>query len=452
MASDLTVNPVIELGGDFEPASSMDAVAGGRGHDRRRWSLAPAALAILALVSLSASAARAAPAVRRVATVTAIAGGTFMKIGSEIVIADVRDGHNAMTAYSLPDGRRLWSTKLTVLANNLSLERQGDLVIAGFHNAYVSGDLTNAVDLRTGAMAWHSSGDLIKMLPAAGGALMMDLIPVGDGSARRLMMTDIATGEVRWSRDWPVDCATNLAAHLVVVCPGAGTLDLLDPISGRLIGHRAVDLGFSHSHPGMSYPTGWIKLAEQDGVVVVTHVSESGFHMDGYSTSGLAHLWHGPFSGTAWLQPCGQALCMWDEDSQARLDPHTGKALPILGLDMPAGTDANAGPGAVGPRDRIALIPEGMREYGGATSVPEFRDGMATGVPEPTRVDSWIASVAVARRAHPKPVVTPLLRLPGVGVGSCVLIRPYLACAADRAHLTFYDVSALVGTSVGGAG
>lgn len=447
MAYELT----IDLGDDFAPVEDPAQRRERSGRSRR--SLVVVTVGVAAALALAGSAVFGTPLAPKVTAIRAAPGGVFMVVGDEVMVADIRDGHNAMTAYSLPSGRQLWSTNLTVVANDLDLERIGDVVIAAFHGLEGAGDHTNAVDLRSGAMVWHSAGELWQAYPETGEALMTTSI---SGGRELISMVDVATGQARWLDREPAGCNSNLSTHLVHVCADSGELTVLDLATGASKASRAIDLGVKYGFAGTPQSVLEIKLAEQDGVIVVGHLGDPGPWMDGYSTDDLKHLWRIPFFDSAYIQACGQIFCMSDGRISTGLDPHTGKTLPFPGFDVPEDTNDYVGAGPAGMTDQFALIPAGSpswmfqgpgesidAKYANASSVPKYTDSVGIHVPDSTSVSAWLASVHFTHGPPAELDITPLQRLPGVGVQSCVLVAGYLVCGVDRIQLTFYDVSKL---------
>lgn len=413
-------------------------------------------LGVAAALALAGSAVFGTPLAPKVTAIRAAPGGVFMVIGDEVMVADVRDGHSAMTAYSLPTGRQLWSTELTVVANDLDLERVGDVVIAAFRGFEGAGDHTDAIDLRSGAMVWHSAGEPWQTYPQTGTVLMTASV---GGSNQQFSMVDAATGRPRWLDREPAGCNSNLAAHLVQLCADSGSrLTVLDLATGEARASRAIDLGVTYSFAGTPQAVDEIKLAEQDGVIVVGHLGDPGPWMDGYSADDLTHLWRIPFFDSAYIQACGQIFCMSDGRISTGLDPHTGKTLPFPGFDTSQETGGYAGAGPAGIDDQIALVPAGSpagifeagwgdesieAKYANASSVPKYAESVGIHVPDSTDINAWLASVHGTHGPPAKLDITPLQRLPGVGVQSCVLVARYLVCGVDRTQLTIYDVSKL---------
>jgi hypothetical protein len=438
---------IIDLGERFAPVEDPASARERRGHSHR--TLAAVAVVIVALLALTGSAVRATPLAPKIASVVASAGGTFMVVGTTVVVADMRDGRNAMTAYRLTDGAQLWSARLSVLTSNVNLERLGNVVVAGFHGPDVYGDKAEGVDLRTGAAVWTNAGEIVQAYPSAGTLLLHD--------RDNFSMVEVATGTVRWTHAVHPFCAINVADHLVVLCPETKQLQVIDLGTGVVDASRSNALPEVYSTSNGRYDD-TVKLAELEGVVIVGHLDHTGSRLDGYAASDLAPRWSIPFFDSAMLEPCHEILCVSDGRISSGLDPQTGDALPFPGFDPPADAAAYSGPGPADASSKLALIPAGASRgtypggisgfevqtgYSNASAVATYPESIAIGVPGSTRVDSWVATVRVGSRPRGEIAITPVQRLAGIGVQSCALVDPYLLCAVNRHQMDIYDVSKL---------
>lgn len=423
---------IIDLGEDFQPVDLVELGRLRNRRGRRSAVLIAVVIAILAWVGLSTP---VRSVLTHVADVAVAPGSIVMVADGRLLVAEIKDGTNQLNAYDLADGKRVWSARLTVLTHSGSLARLGDVAIVSYFGASVSGDMTNAVDIRTGRVLWRSSGLLLDFRPS--GLIMEEL-----GSAPTLRRFDPETGASAWSRSIGSGCDWNLADDYVEVCANTSTLRVIDLQTGA-VRARPIDIGAVQVNfgDGVPEPPGVVKLAEAAGVVIVGHNSVTGPRIDAFSTYTLRSLWSRSFAPEAALSRCGQVFCLYDDQIAIGIDPQTGADKAFPGYDAivnPGLSTPQEGAGSVGVNTRFALIPLGYApdlagNYPGATALPMVADSEAIVVPDPTRLDTFLAAVDRSRLS-----MRILDRINGAGVRSCTVMAGYLACELPNYHLRLW--------------
>ena len=411
-------NELIDLGEDFQPVGADRAV---RRPSRRNAVLA--ALVLVAVVVLG-GAAPSMPAVARVGDVPVNPGAVAMAVGNRLLVAEVRDGTNELNGYSLTTAKRLWSSRLSVLTHGSFLERVGGVLVVSYVGGSISGDMTNAVDIRTGRLLWRSTASFR-------GVNHGHLILL---SADTSMVTSVdpVTGSTVWSFAIDQRCDYDVSVAYVEVCANSGQMRVIDLETGAMRGSRRVDVKASvEVGDGVPEAPGIVSIVQGDGVVIVGRNTTSRPILEGFSATTLEKLWSRTVSALSSLTPCGAVFCMFDDQVAAGLDPRTGADMPFPGYDAIDNVDLqtfklDAGP--VGLDTRYTLIPLRLKpdrhgNYPGATALQMVADSQAVVIPFPTNLDTFLASIDPVTRTE-----RVLFRVEGAGVRSCSAMARYLLC------------------------
>lgn len=388
-----------------------------------------------------------------VARIPAEPNATLFVSGTQAVVVEIRDGHNEISAYGLDDGVRHWTTRLTVLAVDVYVRTLHGTVLVGFASPGVTGDHTDAIDLRTGALRWHSKGTPVATLPDNDTVLLTSPLSV---DTDRLELVDRATGVPRWSATIGDDCAHAISDDmsrvselgLVELCGGTDDLRVFDLRTGRVRAARPINLDglATGSRPhGGAFAS--FQLWLFGDVIVVQHDDSPTSVLDAYRASDLTELWSGrPIAGGAGLDRCGVDICLSQGAGLIMLDPHSGVALMAGSVPNPSTGNAPSGPVLVDGRATFVLLPANARPDGrGVFATADFvttvTDGTAVQIPDAAAGDTWVATRSVkSGPAGTRLVVTPIELLHGIRADSCLILDSYLACATRDNRLTFWQL------------
>ncbi len=394
---------------------------------RRGWI---AVVLVLVLVIGLGGGGRAESPLEPVADVPVAAGGVMLFDGTRMLVAEIRNGVNELTAYTLGTGRRLWTTRLTVLTHGANLSRAGHVALVSYSNDLVSGDLTNAVDIRTGRLLWHREARVLSI--SAGRPILTSRTGVAPS---RVFAVDPKSGTAMWSRPVDPTCLIDAGVSFVQVCGqqvtvielstggvAAGTIDNA-PAPARPV------------RPGFPVPG---QLAQADGAIVIAHYATgSRFVVEGFvadpSGGTIRRLWSHPDPSAAWYYGCGALICVqYNGGTVTPLSPDTGMPAPEPGLG-----DAGPHPRYLNGRSPdYALVAPGAGQtarggYARAVPVPALGSENGAPMPLPGRAVEYLAALAEdgAMRI--------IDRISGIGPGSCLTWDRYLTCATavDRVRV-----------------
>lgn len=435
---------VIDLGDEFAPDVEPSPRERHRSVRQDRV-LRVVSLLVMLTVLLGASSLGPAAVLPIVARIPAAPGATLLIAGTRAIVVEIAHGANRISAYGLDDGVRHWTTRLTVLATDVEVVTRDDIVYVSFASPRVTGDHTDALDMRTGEMLWHSEGELSATLPDSGAVLLTTPMPTGPS---RLELVDRATGVPRWSVSTGRTCvdttsddtARATAIGLVELCGADDTLSVRDLDTGRIRATRDIHLGTPFPVGPAAYRLNAFLLKVFGDIAVVGHSAHPVPVLEAYRADDLAPLWSGwPFAPEESLDRCGVNICVTEGAGTIMLDPRTGIALP---LDAAVSVTAS-GPVDVAGRPTYVLLParaeaDATGTFATADFVTTAEDRTAVRIPDSAAGDTWVATRTGS--AGPRLVVTPIKLLHGVRADPCLMLDGYLACARSDNRLTFWQL------------
>jgi hypothetical protein len=438
------VTVLIDLGEDRGAVDPGVPARPARPRARSRWWFLVAA--VFALLAPSAAAAPVDP-LPRLYTIPAASNGFMAVAGDTLFVADTRAGRGALTAYDAADGRRRWSVPINVpLELDWQLTLNGDtLLVAG--RIYDHTDQSEAFDAATGRRLWGSTRELLMSVPDSRLVLLTDV------TRQAVYAVDERTGALRWS-DRVGTCAytwddAERPRALAIACDDGTRLRYLDLATGATLGTATVPRVPGAARAPM-FLYGDPQLAIVGGVVVAAHQGIASPVLAAFHAGDLAPLWSGLLINPgSILYPCGDQLCVGDDQVVRAYDPRTGVLAQTVDRERPA-----AGPSDIdgelraGGRRAPAVVVTPWRADGGTlvtavldVAIPVTADRRSVDIPAfGGATPTWIV------QALPRPGTPGGYALHAVGVlddvtaGACVAFPAMLACATGTNRVTFWRV------------
>ncbi|GAA5197751.1 hypothetical protein GCM10023322_69630 [Rugosimonospora acidiphila] len=414
---------VIDLGTDWEPREPESPP---RGPARRRPRSTAVLLVCLLLVSTLAGAAPTASAWRLATSIPmAPADGYLLSTGRLFVTRQGTANHTRIEAYSLPDGRRLWQTALSVRADLIPNPTPPGVVLAQLGTASDT-DRLAALDAATGRVLWQLAG-AAPLDPSPPGAARV-LLSVGlAAGTSELRLVDARTGATVWARTLTAGTvATVVGAGRLALRSLGGTAEVIDERTGATLVTGRLDT--DPASTGVPLPVGFTTgLYAIDGQLLATYTSRGATRVTAYDLSTLDRRWHLDVDDLVLsLSPCGALLCVIGERGTTAVDPARG----AIRWTAPHWTMVGTQPGALVAkdlpevRDRFALLDPAT----GRTQL-DLRDWDPI---QPTAPDE--SMVLTTNRRGPPGLWIGALRSDGTGVQPEAFLPDAIAdgCATDR--------------------
>ncbi len=422
--------PTIDLGEDYEPAVRPGRFRAPVRQRSLQWRIGVPMCAIL--ISLAASVPAPAAPLARVATISFGDQASVAEHGDDVFILDNANDRNRLRAFAIDGGRQLWTVGVAEVASDSVLTyvagEGGGAVMVSLDPEQSTGIHTQLFDAATGRELWRSNDGVFSV--AADGDIVTRSsaqFPLASNtdsprapSGWTFQRRGLRSGATLWSDTVGLDCYPQLvrdpdhgmADGIVETCGSAPRLRMVDIATGAVTAQRSLP---TTGAPPQAFVFG-------DAVVVLS-AGRTVFSLDGFQGAGLAPLWSAPDSVQPWQHAigCGVILCLNSDFGTVGVNPRTG--------------DETEGPpsGGSGLLPSIVMLPDRApadATYNRPQTVP---DGQAVTVPAPVSGDAWVEQVAPGVL-----IATPLQKLPGVGVASCLRMDVYLACVTARGELSFW--------------
>jgi len=330
---------VIELGELRHPADRPDRRPGRARVDPRAYR----PVALLVALALAAVLAGSAPVPDPlVETRVPIALGEQLEVSGDhlFIIGPARDrtagGERRIRAYRLPDGRRLWESRVDGLGGEFGSQFVlGSVLLLVRYEDGGDGELI-ALDERTGAPLWRRPGWWMGWTRGAPGRVIIGTggaTPGPPGQLGLVTAVDPRTGAEAWRyrvppgatvRDaWTGDQLETAQTAYLVTGLRSGLVEVRDAVTGALVG--SADTGPPPAQVVPGEPENWLSIL--DDLVLVQEPDRR--TATAYALPGLGRRWTTPLGpgGFLWfLGPfCGDLICVQGQDGLIRaFDRATG--------------------------------------------------------------------------------------------------------------------------------
>jgi PQQ-like domain len=434
---------IIELGDDFEVPSSAPAPRG----FSLRWLLRPrqpwvvrllVPVVVLAVVGMSA-----APPGRRLVGGVRIplgAAASMIATGHELIVADIADAASSeLTAYDIPTGRRLWTSRLALFAAESNLYLANGVVLASADDP--NSDLgTEAFDLRTGKFQWLAPDNVAEVTSDGAPILVEPNMPGG----AILIRADPRTGVQRWQLQ--LRTASDIGGdettcpYQFIKDPGHGMADgVVQACTDRSDASRfaitTYDLttgkpGPSTTQPAQidsshfddyDAPSVSPELDVMGDIVLVRDQGATTTPVFAYTAGDLTARWTRVIGPRDQIDQCAAWMCVITDDRKTVIDPLTG-------------TPTGQRPPPVTVPDGLVLMPVGgFANPEQITAVASIADGQLFNPPPQQISDMWVG-------VHRAGGWQLLYALPGVGPFGCVRLQSYLTCSTTGNEITLWPL------------
>jgi outer membrane protein assembly factor BamB len=239
-------------------------------------------------------------------------------------------GARTVTAYRLPDGRRLWRASVAGGGqNSFGMLRLGDALIVRPHSDGTVAPQITVLDADNGRQRWQRSGELMGSGSDAAGRRLVLLRSGWNehrfGAFEQVVAVDAGTGRQAWTyraasgASWAPSWSSHDGLNRMVSGLPSGRVEVRDIATGRLVAaENARSAAAARDEP-------WITIAND--LVLVAH--GDGRTVSAYSVDRLEHRWTGrwPNGLGMYVGPvCGALLCFVAPEGGLRgVDPRTGQ-------------------------------------------------------------------------------------------------------------------------------
>jgi hypothetical protein len=406
---------------------------------RRRWQIA-ALIGVLAITVTASGPINSG----RLAVVARVPLGTsahMMIADGRAYVLDTRAGVDQLSAYSLPGGRREWSTTVAGSALNSDIEEVAGTIVATMPQHAAVQDVVEGIDPDTGQVRWHRTVDGILFL--SGGLLLNQ-----DAPDQSMSLVNPRTGSAYWTTVVPPGCrastanvpADTMTDGLVELCPSTGELSVVSLVTGEVQARRHITLLPPRIAPAAAAAALERASVMYVGPAIVVAVSAYPLMtMSAFRTWDLEPIWNGlPMTADDRIEPCGPDICLTGDQTSIIIDPDTGRPVE------PGNGRATARAGAIANDAFLFVVPDRatLAAIAAGDLRPDSAVGTASGrstlVPPAGVAGASIGSTWIAQSTGS--AIRLVQPLPGVAPNACIAIAAYIACATSSDQLTLWDL------------